>query len=66
MKADLDNFVTAKQAAEIMGMNVRYVRRLCASDKLACVRFGKVYLVAKSAAEAYQRDPYGRGRPKAQ
>lgn len=58
-------YITALEAAAIMGMNARYVRRLCATDKLACDRFGKVYMVLRTAAEAYVRDPYGRGRPSA-
>lgn len=65
MKSTLSDFVTAADAAAIMGMNVRYIRRLCAANKLENVRFGKVFMVVKSAAEAYKRDPYGRGRPKA-
>lgn len=62
---DLSRYVSAADAAKIMGMHPRYVRRLCAQGKIACVRFGKVFLVVREAAEAYQRDPYGRGRPKA-
>jgi excisionase family DNA binding protein len=65
MQPDLSNYVTVKQAASLMGMHARYVRRLCKEDKLACVRFGNAYLVVKKAAETYKRDPYGRGRPKA-
>lgn len=59
-------YVSVADAAQIMGMNVRHVRRLCATGKLGCIRVGKVFLVIKKSAEAYQRDPYGRGRPKGQ
>lgn len=65
MKPDLSQYVSSKQAAEIMGMHHRYVRRLCTANKLAHVRFGKVFLIVRKAAEAYQRNPFGRGRPKA-
>lgn len=65
MKPDLSQYVSAKEAAQIMGVHHRYVRKLCSQGKLANVRFGKVFLVVRKAAEAYQRDPFGRGRPKA-
>jgi len=57
-------YISALDAAEIMGMHPRYVRRLCASGKLGALRVGKVFVVVKSSAEAYERDPCGRGRPK--
>jgi excisionase family DNA binding protein len=65
MKPDLSQYVSAKEAAQIMGVNHRYGRKLCSQGKLASVRFGRVFLVVRKAAEAYQRDPCGRGRPKA-
>lgn len=65
MKPDLSQYVSAKEAADIMGMHHRYVRKLCVQGKIAHVRFGKIFMVVRKAAEAYQRNPFGRGRPKA-
>ena len=64
MKDELNDYVTVKQASEITGLHHRYVRRLCAANKLACVRMGKMFLISRKAATAFRRDPYGRGRPK--
>jgi excisionase family DNA binding protein len=58
------NYVSVAEAAKVMGMHPRYVRRLCAAEKLGCIRVGKVFLVIKKSAEAYKRDPFGRGRPR--
>jgi excisionase family DNA binding protein len=63
MKAD-SQYVSVAEAAAIMGVHPRYARRMCAASKLGCIRVGKVFLVIRKSAEAYQRDPYGRGRPK--
>lgn len=64
MKNELAEYLTVKQASELTGLHPRYVRRLCAAGKLSCVRAGRMFLVSRKAASAYQRDPYGRGRPK--
>jgi|688.fasta_scaffold227293_2 excisionase family DNA binding protein len=63
MKAQ-PNFVSVADAAAIMGLHPRYVRKLCAAGKIEALRVGKVFLVVRQAASAYERDPYGRGRPK--
>jgi excisionase family DNA binding protein len=58
------DFVSVSEAASIMGLHPRYVRKLCAAGRIDVIRVGKVFLVTRKSAEAYQRDPYGRGRPK--
>lgn len=61
-KNDITKFLTADQAAEIMGVGRRHVLSLVKAGKLDYVRLGWVHLIRESAARAYVRDP--RGRPK--
>lgn len=62
--AHLKSYVTIGQAAEIMGLHAAYVRKLCRDGKVPHDRVGNMILVSRRAAEGFQRDPLGRGRPK--
>ena len=64
MKAETP-YISVLDAAQIMGVHPRYVRKMCAAGKLGSCRIGKVHLVVRKSAELFERNPYGRGRPKA-
>lgn len=64
-KIDLSQYITTKEAAEMMGLHRRYVRTLVLQGRVTSVKFGKNYLISRASAQAFKRDPLGRGRPKA-
>jgi len=47
------NHISVKVAAEISGYSLQYLRRLLRSGKLAGLKIGQVWLIDKSAFEAY-------------
>ena len=54
-KAPEPEWITTKAAAEIMGVAASNVRYLCIHEKIECRKFGHIWQVEKSAAEAYKR-----------
>ena len=54
-KPEAPEWITAKAAAEIMGVSVSNVYYLCRAGIITRQRFGRVWQVDKAAAEAYKR-----------
>lgn len=50
----LNHVVTSHEAAEMMNLTERHVRRLCATGALTCRLAGKVWLILKSSVESYE------------
>lgn len=55
-------WLTTKQAAEIMGITYQAVQRLCRINAVKCRKFGKVWQVSRTSAEAYKITVGGRGK----
>jgi excisionase family DNA binding protein len=53
-------WIEPAQAAEIMGVALRTVQNLCANGDLNCRKWGRSWMVDKSAAEAYEKGVGGR------
>lgn len=53
-------FITADQAAKIMGVHRRHVLTLAKSGKVESVRLGWVHLIRESSARGFVRDTRGR------
>jgi excisionase family DNA binding protein len=49
----VNNHLTVQAAAEIIGYSLQYIRRLLRCGKLAGVKVSQVWLIEKSAFEAY-------------
>jgi excisionase family DNA binding protein len=49
----LDRYLTIDQAAELLGMSVRYVRRLVAERRIAFHKYGRSVRLAESDLVAF-------------
>ncbi|MBN2044524.1 MAG: helix-turn-helix domain-containing protein [Anaerolineales bacterium] len=49
----MTNHITVQAAAEYSGYSLQYIRRLLRSGKLVGLKIGQVWLIEKSAFEAY-------------
>jgi excisionase family DNA binding protein len=54
MMADLSNVVTITMAAALKGQNADTIRRRCQRGRLEAQRLGSVWLIDRSALEAWQ------------
>jgi excisionase family DNA binding protein len=59
-------WITTREAADIMDVELSTVSRLCREKKLKCRQFGEgrrsIWEVDKASAEAYQKTVGGRGK----
>lgn len=63
MPIDLDEMITLPAAAELLGFDQTYVRRLVLSGRILGFKFGRNYMVHRGSALSFQKTP-GMGRPK--
>ncbi len=63
MSKDLTQYVTSKQAAEMMGVVTDHVYRLIEGEKLKTIRLGHEWLIYVPSIEKYRRTKSKRGRP---
>jgi len=49
----LDNLITVQTAAEILGYNIQYLRRLLRTGKLDAVKIGQLWLIQLTSLETY-------------
>ena len=61
MDKPVREWITTKEAAEIMGITQQAVQRLCRREVIECQRFGRWWKVSKASAERYEITPGGRG-----
>lgn len=56
-------WITSKEAAEIMGIDPASVAHLCKTGGIICRRFGgKIWQIRKDTAESYVKTKGGRGK----
>lgn len=53
-------WITTKQAAEIMDIEFQSVAMLCRTGKIICQKFGEVWQVSRKSAEEYVKSLGGR------
>lgn len=56
---DLDEFLTTKEAAQILGFTVASIRQLVYKKKLESTRFGRALLIPKKAVREYREKTKG-------
>lgn len=56
----LPEWITTTEAAEIMGIHIESVRRLCRNKTIRCRRFGRTWMVNSEDAENYELNIGGR------
>ena len=54
----LNNLISIKVAAEYSGYSLQYIRRLLRTGKLSGLKVGQVWLIDKTAFEAYLEKVY--------
>jgi excisionase family DNA binding protein len=56
MSSDIEihRFYKIREAAELLGLSVDQVRRLCQRGKLRCRNTGSMYLISPKALQEYQ------------
>jgi excisionase family DNA binding protein len=65
MSLNEPDFISTKQAAEILDLSVQYVRDLCLDGRMNCFKLpgGRDWLIPRSEVEEYQRTRRPPGRP---
>jgi excisionase family DNA binding protein len=59
--------ISCREAAEIYGCGMRYIRRLVTDGRLHCVEVGRTYMVAEAEVrELAGRDAEGRQRKRSE
>ncbi len=61
---DISKYVTASEAAEIIGVTNSYIRKLCRSGALPASMMGYGWLIPRSAVKAWADREYTVGRPR--
>ena len=57
---ELEEFITATQAAEVTGYHPSQIRRLCqAGDLIGAVKVGKHWMIPRASVERYAPGPRG-------
>jgi len=56
--------VSTQQAAEMTGLHVETIRRLCRAGKLRAKRVGRVFVIEERDLRALIANPPTRGRPR--
>ncbi|MGB8645617.1 MAG: helix-turn-helix domain-containing protein [Anaerolineae bacterium] len=64
MSTDLSQYVTTKQAAEMMGVDDSSVRHLLIGGRLRGQKIGSEWLVYKPSIERYEQTKSAGGRPR--
>ena len=59
----LANYVTTKQAAEMLGVGQNQIRSLLAKQKVQGIKLGHDWIVFSPSVEKYLRTKSSRGRP---
>lgn len=60
----MEELITTKDAAALLGVTPRYVRRLVQHGRLALIReIGGGYIVSRESVERYREERRGPGRP---
>lgn len=59
----LEDLLTAREAAELLGTNASRVRQLVARGRIAAVKKGNLLIVDKSSVLEYLKTKSRRGRP---
>lgn len=59
----LRDFGTTRQAAELLGINLKQVQRLCRDERIEFVRLGHDLLIYLPSLERYRETKSRRGRP---
>lgn len=62
----LSQYVTTRQAAELLGLSKARIDQFCRSGRLRSELVGTVRLIRRADAEAFAKKPRPRGRPKAE
>lgn len=63
MSKDLTQYVTTKQAAEMLGVVTEHVNHLLLARKIAGKKFGRSWMVYKPSIEKYLETKSSSGRP---
>lgn len=53
----MDDYITAKQAADELGLDPSHIRRLCERGTLAAIKPGRDWLVLRQAVLDYKANP---------
>ena len=64
MSKDLTQYVTTKQAADLMGVVGDHVYRLIEAGKIKSIRLGHEWLIYVPSIEKYNKTKSKRGRPR--
>ena len=56
---DLQEFITTKEAAELLGFNVQTIRNMVYAEKLDSIKFGRSLLISKKSVKEYQEKNKG-------
>lgn len=60
-----ENWITVRQAADLIGCRVQHVRLLARNNQLKAARIGdKIWVIEKTSAEKYAKDKKNTGRPR--
>lgn len=60
-----ENWVTVKQAADIIGCRVQHVRLLARNNEIKASRIGeKLWVIERTSAEKYAKSKKKTGRPR--
>jgi excisionase family DNA binding protein len=60
---DLDNYLTAEQAADMLEAKVDTIRKHCHRGVIKVIKAGKSILIPKEEVERFRKEKRGRGRP---
>jgi len=55
----IPGYLTAEEAAEIIGVHHSQVCRYCTDEKLRAIKVGNQWLIKESAARKFKRPPVG-------
>ena len=56
---DLTEFMTTKEAAEVLGFHVKSIQNMVKNKTLEGIRFGRAWLVSKKSVQAYYEKTKG-------
>lgn len=62
----MEDFLTTKEAAAVLGVSEGRVKHLISQERLPSQRFGRAHLILRADVEQFERQPEGwqRGRPR--
>jgi excisionase family DNA binding protein len=61
----LSKIISTKNAAEMLNISERYVRRLIVEEKLPAERVGRSWIIQEADLHKLKRKPPGRPKPEA-